>query len=206
MQCANLKRLLVCMQCRLCRRVATSLPKSMPFFTIISVGPGNQLVASFGYLQFCVLALAQPSVHVMNMHVSFGRGARHPSLHSHCQYTSCEGSCHQQVAQELCTTLRQRESSFNVAEDAMKQALASALIDSAKGCIKPSRISKKYQKRSGASGKTNSTSNGSVSDGNAGAGTPSRAASPEISSSAMLGPGSSMSAGSLGLADIHGPD
>lgn len=101
----------------------------MPFFTIISVGPGNQLVASFGYLQFCVLALAQPSVHVMNMHVSFGRGARHPSLHSHCQYTSCEGSCHQQVAQELCTTLRQRESSFNVAEDAMKQALASALIE-----------------------------------------------------------------------------
>jgi len=35
-----------------------------------------------------------------------------------------------QVAQELCTTLRQRESSFNATEDAMKQALASALIDS----------------------------------------------------------------------------
>ena len=48
-------------------------------------------------------------------------------------------------------------------------------------------------------------SNGSVSDGNAGAGTPSRAASPEVSSSAMLGPGSSMSAGSLGLADFMDP-
>ncbi|DBA77168.1 TPA: hypothetical protein ACH3X1_009742 [Trebouxia sp. C0004] len=37
------------------------------------------------------------------------------------------------------------------------------------------------------------------------AGTPSRPASPEVSSSAMLGPGSSMSAGSLGLADFMDP-
>jgi len=48
-------------------------------------------------------------------------------------------------------------------------------------------------------------SNGSVSDGTAGAGTPSRAATPEVSSSAMSGPGSSMSAGSLGLADFMDP-
>jgi hypothetical protein len=114
-----------------------------------------------------------------------------------------------QVAQELCTTLRQRDSSFNVTGDAMKQALASALIETQRKVVSnpPAfvSISKKYQRRSGALGKTNSMSNGSVSDGTAGAGTPSRAASPEVSSSVMLGPGSSTSAGSLGLADFMDP-
>jgi len=38
----------------------------MPLFTVSFVGPYNQLVFSFGYFEFCVPALAQPSAHIMN--------------------------------------------------------------------------------------------------------------------------------------------
>ena len=63
--------------------------KSMPVFTMSLVGPCNQLVASSGITSLVCLLCAHHE-----QHVSFGRGARHSSLHSDCRHKSCEGSCH----------------------------------------------------------------------------------------------------------------
>ena len=112
-----------------------------------------------------------------------------------------------QVAKELCSSLRQQVSgsSFDVTDEAMKQALAGALIVTQQRVIAnpPTfvKIAKKYQRRAS----TPTLSNVS-SMSNGGAGRPSRAESPEISSSNIsAGPGSSMSAGSLGVADFMNP-
>jgi len=87
----------------------------------------------------------------------------------------------------------------------MKQALAGALIVTQQRVIAnpPTfvKIAKKYQRRAS----TPTLSNVS-SMSNGGAGRPSRAESPEISSSNIsAGPGPSMSAGSLGVADFMNP-
>ena len=112
-----------------------------------------------------------------------------------------------QVAKELCSSLRQQasSSSFDVTNEAMKQALAGALIVTQQRVIAnpPTfvKIAKKYQRRAS----TPTLSNVS-SMSNGGAGRPSRAESPEISSSNIsAGPGPSMSAGSLGVADFMNP-
>ena len=108
-----------------------------------------------------------------------------------------------QVAQELCTTLRQRESSFNATEDAMKQALASALIESQRKVVSNPPASRNIK---GAQ----------VLEGSQTAcpmavclmvplvQVPQAELQPQ-KSAVMSGPGSSMSAGSLGLADFWIP-
>ncbi|DBB02202.1 TPA: hypothetical protein ACH3X3_011232 [Trebouxia sp. C0006] len=113
-----------------------------------------------------------------------------------------------QVAKELCSSLRQQASgsSFDVIDEAMKQALAGALILTQQRVIAnpPTfvKIAKKYQRRVSTPALSNVSS---VSNG--GADRPSRAESPEVSSSNILaGPGSSMSAGSLGMADFMNPE
>ncbi len=113
-----------------------------------------------------------------------------------------------QVAKELCSSLRQQasSSSFDVTDEAMKQALAGALIVTQQRVIAnpPTfvKMAKKYQRRASTPALSNVSS---MSNG--GAGRPSRAESPEVSSSNIsAGPGSSMSAGSLGMADFMNPE
>ena len=113
-----------------------------------------------------------------------------------------------QVAKELCSSLRQQASgsSFDVTDEAMKQALAGALIVTQQRVIAnpPTlvKIAKKYQRRASTPALSNVSS---MSNG--GAGRPSRAESPEVSSSKIsAGPGSSMLAGSLGMADFMNPE
>lgn len=109
-----------------------------------------------------------------------------------------------QLAQEVCTVLQQSASgsAFNVPEDLMKQALASALIATQHKVISnpPSfvKIAKKYQRRAST---VSSMSNDISND----AGTRNRAESPEITSSNVSAPGS-MSTGSLGVADFMDPE
>ena len=117
------------------------------------------------------------------------------------------------LAQELCTILRQSASgsAFNVSEDTMKQALASALIATQHKIITnpPSfvKITKKYQRRSSAPALSNLSNASSMSNGVSNdAGMRNRAGSPEISSSNVSAPGSTVSAGSLGLADFMDPE
>jgi len=126
-QCAKLKRLLVCMQCRFCRRAATSLPKIDASFHCILCRAIQPACVQLGHFQSCVLALAQSSVHVMNNMSALEEAL--DILPFTVDSKAVKEAVINQVAQELCTNLRQRESSFNVTEDAMKQALASALIE-----------------------------------------------------------------------------
>ena len=108
-----------------------------------------------------------------------------------------------QLAQEVCTYLHQHlpKSSFDVAEDCMKQALATGLIITQQKVIAnpPTfvKITKKYQRRalSKTSGMTNSVS-----------GVAGRAGSPEVSSSNRSDTSASGSAGSLGVQDFMNPD
>ena len=112
-----------------------------------------------------------------------------------------------QLAQEVCTYLHQHlpKSSFDVAEDCMKQALATGLIITQQKVIAnpPTfvKITKKYQRRastpalSNTSGMTNSVS-----------GVAGRAGNPEISSSNISDTSASGSAGSLGVQDFMNPD
>ncbi len=112
-----------------------------------------------------------------------------------------------QLAQEVCLYLQQHfpTSSFDVAEDSMKQALASGLIITQQKIIAnpPTfvKITKKYQRRastpalSNTSGMTNSVS-----------GIAGRAGSPEVSSSNKSDTSASGSAGSLGVQDFMNPD
>ncbi len=91
-------------------------------------------------------------------------------------------------------------------DEAMKQALAGALIVTQQRVIAnpPTfvKIAKKYQRRASTPALSNVSS---MSNG--GAGQPSRAESPEVTSSNIsAGPGSSMSAGSLGVADFMNPE
>ncbi len=113
-----------------------------------------------------------------------------------------------QLAQELSTLLRQSASAFNVSEDVMKQALASALIATQHKVISnpPSfvKIAKKYQRRTSTSALSGSVS-GMSNDITHVAGTGNRAESPEITSSNVSAPGS-MSTGSLGVADFMDPE
>ncbi|DBA90681.1 TPA: hypothetical protein ACH3X1_003898 [Trebouxia sp. C0004] len=110
-----------------------------------------------------------------------------------------------QVAKELCSSQRQQASgsSFDVTNEAMKQALAGALIVTQQRVIAnpPTFVkrcifcTKKYQRHASTPALSNVSS---MSNG--GAGRPSRAESPEVSSSNIsAGPGSSMLAGSLGI-------
>ena len=118
-----------------------------------------------------------------------------------------------QLAQELCIVLRQTASgsAFAVSEDIMKQALASALIATQHKVITnpPTfvKITKKYQRRSGTPALSSHSNISSMSNGaSADAGTRNRAESPEISSSNVSAPGSTMSTGSLGVADFMNPE
>ena len=112
-----------------------------------------------------------------------------------------------QLAQEVCIYLHQHlpKSSFDVAEDCMKQALATGLITTQQKVIAnpPTfvKITKKYPRRastpalSNTSGMTNSVS-----------GVAGRAGSPEVSSSNRSGGSASSSAGSLGVQDFMNLD
>ena len=69
------------------------------------------------------------------------------------------------------------------------------------------KIAKKYQRRSGTPALSNLSNQSSMSNGiSAAAGTQSRAESPEISSSNVSVPGSTVSGGSIGLADFMNPE
>ena len=99
-----------------------------------------------------------------------------------------------QLAQEVCLYLHQHfpKSSFDIAEDSMKQALASGLIITQQKVIAnpPTfvKITKKYQRRAS----TPALSNNSSLKNSVG-GAPGRAGSPEVSSSNLSGPATSSS-------------
>ena len=125
-------------------------------------------------------------------------------------FTCC--SCLSQLAQEVCAALRQSASGsvFNVPEDIMKQALASALIATQHKVISnpPSfvKIAKKYERRASTPAFSDLSTVSSMSNGvSADVGMHNRAGragSPEISSSNVSAPGCTMSTGSLGVADF----
>ena len=109
-----------------------------------------------------------------------------------------------QLAQEVCIYLHQHlpKSSFDVAEDCMKQALATGLIITQQKVIAnpPTfvKITKKYQRRAGTPALS---SKSSLTNSVAG-----RAGSPEVSSSNKSDTSASGSAGSLGVQDFMNPD
>ena len=110
-----------------------------------------------------------------------------------------------QLAQEVCLYLHQHfPKSFDVAEDSMKQALASGLIITQQKVIAnpPTfvRITKKYQRRASTPALSNASSLTNSVSGAAG-----RAGSPEVSSSNQSGGSASGSAGSLGVQDFMNP-
>ena len=111
-----------------------------------------------------------------------------------------------QLAQEVCLYLHQHfPQSFDVAEDSMKQALASGLIITQQKVISnpPTfvKITKKYQRRASTPALSNNSSLTNSVSGVAG-----RAGSPEVSSSNQSGGSASGSAGSLGVQDFMNPD
>ena len=112
-----------------------------------------------------------------------------------------------QLAQEVCLNLRQQlpSTSFDVAEDCMKQALATGLIITHQKVIAnpPTfvKITKKYQRRASTPALSNNSSLTNSVSAVAG-----RAGSPEVSSSNLSGPAASSSAGSLGVQDFMNPD
>ena len=111
-----------------------------------------------------------------------------------------------QLAQEVCLYLHQHfPKSFDVAEDNMKQALASGLIITQQKVISnpPTfvKITKKYQRRASTPALSNNSSLTNSASGVAG-----RAGSPEVSSSNQSGGSASGSAGSLGVQDFMNPD
>ncbi len=111
-----------------------------------------------------------------------------------------------QLAQEVCLYLHQHfPKSFEVAEDSMKQALASGLIITQQKVIAnpPTfvKITKKYQRRASTPALSNTSSLTNSVSGVAG-----RAGSPEVSSSNQSGGSASGSAGSLGVQDFMNPD
>ena len=115
-----------------------------------------------------------------------------------------------QLAQEVCLYLHQHfPKSFDVAEDSMKQALASGLIITQQKVIAnpPTfvitgfmKITKKYQRRASTPALSNTSSLTNSVSGVAG-----RAGSPEVSSSNQSGGSASGSAGSLGVQDFMNP-
>ncbi|DBA82522.1 TPA: hypothetical protein ACH3X2_000745 [Trebouxia sp. C0005] len=110
-----------------------------------------------------------------------------------------------QLAQEMCLYLHQHYPKFDVAEDSMKQALASSLIITQQKVISnpPTfvKITKKYQRRASTPALSNNSSLTNSVSGVAG-----RAGSPEVSSSNQSGGSASGSAGSLGVQDFMNPD
>jgi len=120
-----------------------------------------------------------------------------------------------QVAKELCVSLRLSSASFNVNEESMKQALASALIVTQQKVIAnpPTfvKIQKKYQRRASTPAMSSVSNASSMSSDPSsvsqhvlnGAG---QAASPDVSSSNVSGPQSAMSGGSIGVADFMNPE
>ena len=111
------------------------------------------------------------------------------------------------LAKEVCIHLRQQlpTTSFDVAEDSMKQALAAGLIITQQKVIAnpPTfvKITKKYQRRASTSALSNASSITNSVSGVAG-----RANSPEVSSSIQSDTSASGSAGSLGVQDFVNPD
>jgi len=95
--------------------------------------------------------------------------------------------------------------SLDVAEDSMKQALASGLIITQQKVIAnpPTfvKITKKYQRRASTPALSNTSSLTNSVSGVAG-----RAGSPEVSSSNQSGGSASGSAGSLGVQDFMNPE
>ncbi|KAA6427980.1 MAG: hypothetical protein FRX49_02642 [Trebouxia sp. A1-2] len=110
-----------------------------------------------------------------------------------------------QLAQEMSLYLHQHYPKFDVAEDSMKQALASSLIITQQKVISnpPTfvKITKKYQRRASTPALSNNSSLTNSVSGVAG-----RAGSPEVSSSNQSGGSASGSAGSLGVQDFMNPD
>ncbi|DBA94004.1 TPA: hypothetical protein ACH3X1_001656 [Trebouxia sp. C0004] len=124
-----------------------------------------------------------------------------------------EGAVIDEVAKQLCVSLRLSSSTFNVNDESMKQALASALIVTQQNVIANSptfvTIQKKYQRRANTPAMSNISNASSMSSDPSsiphvlnGAG---RSGSPEVSSSNILGPQSTMSGGSIGVADFMDP-
>ncbi|DBB17491.1 TPA: hypothetical protein ACH3X3_014511 [Trebouxia sp. C0006] len=117
-----------------------------------------------------------------------------------------KGAVISHLAQEVRLHLRQHFpiSSFDIAEDSMKQALATGLITTQQKVIAnpPTFVKKtrKYQRR-GTPALSNTSSLPSSVSGVAG-----RAGSPEVSSSNQSGASASSSAGSLGVQDFMNPD
>ena len=110
-----------------------------------------------------------------------------------------------QLAQEVCLHLRKHfpATSFDIAEDSMKQALATGLIITQVIANPPTfvKITKKYQRRASTPALSNNNSlTNSVS------GVSGRAGSPEVSSSNLSGAAASSSAGSLGVQDFMNSD
>ena len=118
-----------------------------------------------------------------------------------------KGAVISHLAQEVRLHLRQHFpiSSFDIAEDSMKQALATGLITTQQKVIAnpPTfvRITKKYQRRASTPALSNTSSLTNSVSGVAG-----RAGSPEVSSSNQSGASASSSAGSLGVQDFMNPD
>lgn len=119
-----------------------------------------------------------------------------------------------EVAKQLCVSLRLSSSTFSVNDESMKQALASALIVTQQKVIAnpPTfvKIQKKYQRRANTPAMSNVGNASSMSSDPStvphvlnGAG---QSGSPEVSSSNILGPQSTMSGGSIGVADFMDPE
>ena len=112
-----------------------------------------------------------------------------------------------QLAKEVCLHLRQQfpTTSFDIAEDSMKQALATGLIITQQKVIAnpPTfvKITKKYQRHASTPALSNNSNFTNSANGASG-----RAGSPEVSSSNLSGPAASSSAGSLGVQDFMNPE
>ncbi len=107
------------------------------------------------------------------------------------------------LAQEVCLHLRQHfpTSSFDIAEDSMKQALATGLITTQQKVIANPPTFVKYQRRASTPALSNTSSLTNSVSGIAG-----RAGSPEVSSSNQSGASASGSAGTLGVQDFMNPE
>ena len=112
-----------------------------------------------------------------------------------------------QLAEKVCLHLCQQfpTTSFDIAEDSMKQALATGLIITQQKVIAnpPTfvKITKKYQRRASTPALSNNSNLTNSAHGASG-----RAGSPEASSSNLSGPAASSSAGSLGVQDFMTPE
>ena len=174
-------------------------------------GCGSQpplLVSLSGISASSASRLFSPSTHIVNNMSHLDQALDIIPLSVTVDDRAVKEAVIDQVAKELCMILRVSSSSFTVSEKNVKQALASALIVTQQKVIAnpPTfvKIAKKYQRRSTTPALSNASSMSHdpseiVNGDNVGT---RRAGSPEISSTNVSGPGSSLSAGSLGIASL----